>query len=85
MDFLQRVAADVSLNTRSLFLNHYSFPFTGRESGASTDPRLANGGQKRPRVHGHEEKDGGLEKDWVGTVELAGTVTVPPRSVRIAR
>jgi hypothetical protein len=24
-------------------------------------------------------------EDWVGTVELAGTVTVPPLSVRIAR
>ena len=36
-------------------------------------------------VGGHEEDDGEIVDDWVGTVELSGTVTVPPLSARIAR
>ena len=49
------------------------------------DKRLANEGQERhlfcTQIEGIDE----CVEDWVGTVELAGTVTVPPLSVRIAR
>ena len=85
MDFLQRVGAEVSLTSRSLNLNHYSFPLTDRESGVSDDQRLANEGHRRLKVDGQQEEDGEIVDDWVGTVELAGTVTVPPLSARIAR
>ncbi len=85
MDFLQRVGAEVSLTSRSLNLNHYSFPLTDRESGVSDDQRLANEGHRRLKVDGQQEENGGTVDGWVGTVELAGTVTVPPLSARIAR
>jgi hypothetical protein len=78
MDFLQSVGAEISLASRSLVIDRYSFPLTDWESRFSKDHRLINEGQE------------GLEiresvKDWVGTVELAEAVTVPPLSVRIAR
>jgi hypothetical protein len=38
-------------------------------------------GETRKQEEGSDE----CVEDWVGTVELAGTVTVPPLSVRIAR
>ena len=85
MDFLQRVGAEVSLTSRSLNLNHYSFPLTDRESGVSGDQRLASEGHRRLGVGGHEEDDGKIVDDWVGTVELARTVTVSPLSARIAQ
>ena len=85
MDFLQRVEAEVSLTSRSLNLNHYLFPLTDRESGVSGDQRLASEGHRRLGVGGHEEDDGKIVDDWVGTVELAGTVTVSPLSARIAQ
>ena len=58
---------------------------TDRESGVSDDQRLANEGHRRLKVSGQQEEDGEIVDDWVGTVELAGTVTVPPLSARIAR
>ena len=66
-------------------LNSYSFPLTGRGSGVSKDQRLANEDHERFMVRGHEDGDDETAEDWVGTVELAGTVRVPQLSARAAR
>jgi hypothetical protein len=85
MDFLQQVGAEVSLTSGLLIIDRYSFPLTDWEAGASKHQRLANECTERLRIRSQEEGDDGAVEDWVGTVELAGTVTVSPLSVRIAR
>jgi hypothetical protein len=85
LDFLQQVAAEISLTTRSLIIDRYCFPLTDSESGVSNDQRLANEGQERLGLRSQEEGSDGSVEEWVGTVDLAGTVTAPPLSVRIAR
>jgi hypothetical protein len=85
MDSLQQMGADISLTSRSLIIDRYSFPLTDWESGVSKHQRLANEGTERLGIHSQEERSDGAVEDWVGTVEVAGTVTVSPLSVRIAR
>jgi hypothetical protein len=85
MDCLQQVAAETSLTTRLLIIDRYSFPLTDWESGVSKDQRLANEGQERLRFRSQEQASDGSVEEWLGTVDLAGTVTVPRLSVRIAR
>lgn len=46
MDFLQQVGAGISLTSHSLSMDCHTFPFTDREGGTPTDPRLANGDQE---------------------------------------
>ena len=58
---------------------------TDREPRVSDDQRLASEGHRRLEVDGQQEENGETVDGWVGTVELAGTVTVPPLSARIAR
>lgn len=79
------MGAEISLTTHSLIIDQYSFPLKEWELGASKDQRLANEGQERFWIHSSVEESGGSEGGWVGTVELAETVTVPHLSVRIAR
>jgi hypothetical protein len=85
MDFLQRVGAEISLTSRSLIIDSYSFPWTDPESSVSNRQRLANEDKERLEIHGREGESDEAVEEWVGTVELAETVTVPPLSVRIAR
>jgi hypothetical protein len=83
MDFLQRVGAEISLTDQLLYTDHYSFPLRGREQGVSDVQRLINAGQMNSLSHDREEDES--VEDWEGTVELAGTVTLPPLSGRTAR
>jgi hypothetical protein len=55
------------------------------ETGVSTVQRLISGGRNEPILLSQEREDDGLVEEWVGTVELAETVTVPPLAGRIAR
>ena len=85
MDFLQQVGAEISLTAQSLCTDRYSFPLRGRESEVSDIRRLINAKQMGSLSPDQEERGAGSVGDWEGTVELAGTVTVPPLSARIAR
>jgi hypothetical protein len=85
MDFLQRVGAEISLTAHSLFIGHRSFPLKSQGQGAPETRRLITDGQTEPLDRDREERGVELVGDWEGTVELAGAVTVPPLSVRIAR
>jgi hypothetical protein len=51
----------------------------------SNDHRLANEDREGLESCSREEGNDEAVEDWVGTVELTGTVTVPPLSVRIAQ
>jgi hypothetical protein len=85
MDFLQSVGAGISLTSRSLTIDRYSFPLTDWGSRVSKDHRLINEGQEGLGTRQQEGRNNETVEEWVGTVELAGTVMVPPLSVRIAR
>jgi hypothetical protein len=84
MDFLQRVGAEISLTAHSLIGRH-TIPLVDWESRVSTVRSLAYCGQDGPTFLSQESEDDGLVEEWVGTVELAETVTVPPLAGRIAR
>jgi hypothetical protein len=86
MDFLQRVGAELSLTARSLIMGRHTIPWTDCTQGVSTVRRLANEGREEPSVSSQErEVDNESVEEWVDTVELAETVTVPPLAGRIAR
>jgi len=85
MDFLQRVGAEISLTARSLIIGRHTIPLVDWESRVSTVQSLANCGRNEPTLLSQEREDDGLVEEWVGTVELAETVTVPPLAGRIAR
>jgi hypothetical protein len=75
MDFLQRVGAEISLTARSLIIGRYTIPLVDWESRVSTVRSLANCGRDGPTFLSQEREDDGLVEEWVGTVELAETVT----------
>jgi hypothetical protein len=85
MDFLQPVRAEISLTTHSFIIDCHSFPLTDWKSAISTNQRLANEGRERLVFHSQDKGSDECVEDWTGTVELAGTVMVPPHSVTIAR
>jgi hypothetical protein len=62
MDFLQRVGAEISLTSRSLIIDNYSFPWTDPESSVSNHQRLASEDKERLEIHGREgENDEAME------------------------
>ena len=81
MDFLQQVGAEISLTTQSLNIGRYTFPLKGRECGVSKVWRLITAEPEETSGLDQEEGESEPVGDWEGTVELAGTVTVPPLSV----
>jgi len=81
MDFLQQVGAEISLTTQSLNIGRYTFPLKGREYGVSKVWRLITAEPEETSGLDQEEGESEPVGDWEGTVELAGTVTVPPLSV----
>jgi hypothetical protein len=85
LDFLQRVGAEISLTARSLTIVDHSFPSSGWKQEASTNRSLANDGWDRATFQSNEWESDEPVEDWVGTVELAEAVTVPPLSGRIVR
>ena len=84
MDFLQSVGAEISLPSQVLIIDQHNFPFVDRESGVPTGSRLARGDREGAALScvGVGVESG---EDWVRTVELAETVSLPPLSARIAR
>jgi hypothetical protein len=85
LDFLQRVGTKISLTARSLTIGDHLFPLSGWKQEASTNQSLANDGWGEATFQSNEWESDEPVEDWVGTVELAEAVTVPPLSGRIAR
>jgi hypothetical protein len=85
LDFLQQVGAGISLTTLSLTVGDHLFPLPGWTQEASTNQSLANDGWGEATCQPNECNSNEPVEDWVGTVELAEAVTVPPLSGRIAR
>ena len=85
MDFLQRVGAGISLTSQSLRIGQMSFPLKSQGHEIHETRYLINTEQTGPVNRDSEEWKNEPDENWEGTVELAGAVTVPPLSARIAR
>jgi hypothetical protein len=85
LDFLQQVGAEISLTARSLTIGDHLFPLSGWKQEASTNQSRAHDGWGEATFPPNEWDSDEPVEDWVGTVELAEAVTVPPLSGRIAR
>ena len=84
MDFLQRVVAEIRMTSRPLDIDHHTFHFVD-QGRTPTGPCLASGGGEWPALLTHSEMTDESVGDWVRTVELAATVSVPPLSATITR
>ena len=82
MDFLQWMGAAISLTAQLLHIGRYSFPLKGQEPKVSEVQGLITAGQTESLRPDQEEREVELVDVCECTVELAGTVTLPPLSVR---
>jgi hypothetical protein len=85
MDFLQRVGAEISLTSQSLYIGHCSFPLRGQESEVWAVLRLINAEHGESSGLGSKEEKVEPVGDWEGTVELAETDSTPSLCENIPR
>jgi hypothetical protein len=86
-DFLQRVGAEISLTDNLLTLRNQRFSLSraGLPARISSDPEVLHESAREPEKALDPREGWEEDERCIGTVELAGAVSVPALSGRMAR